>query len=118
MLPAESVASARMLPKGEHLRGGEWRGGSAWQRGESLILRVSPASMDRLLSEVRLVARGGRRRRAGFSSPVRRSVPVRTFGDWNDPPPGFVEVDFGADSGTSSLGRLRPDTGPDRHRDR
>ena len=60
--------------------------------------------MDRLLSEVRLVARGGRRRRAGFSSAVRRSVPVRTFGDWNDPPPGFVEVDFVAHGGTSTAG--------------
>ena len=43
---------------------------------------------------VRLVARGGRRGRSGFSSAVRRTVPVRTFGGWNDPPPGFVEVDF------------------------
>jgi len=70
----------------------------------ALLLAVSPASMDRLLSEVRLVARGGRRRRAGFSSAVRRSVPVRTFGDWNDPPPGFVEVDFVAHGGTSAAG--------------
>jgi Integrase core domain len=31
-------------------------------------------------------------------------VPVRTFGDWNDPPPGFVEVDFVAHSGPSSSG--------------
>jgi hypothetical protein len=50
-----------------------------------LVLATSPATMDRLLREVRLAARGGRRRRAGFSSAVRRSVPVRTFGDWNDP---------------------------------
>ena len=70
----------------------------------ALLLAVSPASMDRLLSEVRLVARGGRRRRAGFSSAVRRPVPVRTFGDWNDPPPGFVEVDFVAHGGTSAAG--------------
>jgi hypothetical protein len=69
-----------------------------------LLLTVSPASIDRLLAEVRLVARGGRRRRAGFSSAVRRSVPVRTFGDWNDPLPGFVEVDFVAHSGTSASG--------------
>jgi hypothetical protein len=70
----------------------------------ALLVQISPASMDRLFSEVRLVARGGRRRRAGFSSAVRRSVPVRTFGDWNDPPPGFVEVDFVAHSGPSSSG--------------
>ncbi|MGX9576402.1 integrase catalytic domain-containing protein [Mesorhizobium sp. f-mel] len=54
--------------------------------------------------EVRIVARGGQRRRAGMSSAVRRSVPVRTFGDWNDPPPGFVEVDFVAQSGPFSSG--------------
>jgi len=70
----------------------------------TLLLAISPASMDRLLSEVRLIARGGRRRRAGFSSAVRRTVPVRTFGDWNDPPPGFVEVDFVAHCGTSAAG--------------
>ena len=68
------------------------------------LLTISPASIDRLLGEVRLAARGGRRRRAGFSSAVRRSVPVRTFDDWNDPPPGFVEVDFVAHSGTSTAG--------------
>ncbi|WP_292237426.1 hypothetical protein [Mesorhizobium sp.] len=39
-----------------------------------------------------------------MSSAVRRSVPVRTFGDWNGPPPGYVEVDFVAHSGTSSSG--------------
>jgi hypothetical protein len=67
-------------------------------------MSTSPATMDRLLADVRLAARGGRRRRAGFSSAVRRSVPVRTFGDWNDPPPGFVEVDFVAHGGTSTAG--------------
>ena len=68
------------------------------------LLTVSTATMDRLLSQVRVVARGGQRRRAGMSSAVRRSVPVRTFGDWNDPPPGYVEIDFVAHSGTSSSG--------------
>ena len=41
---------------------------------------------------------------AGLSSAVRRTVPVRTFGDWNDPPLGFVEVDFVAHSGTAAAG--------------
>lgn len=70
----------------------------------ALLRAVSPATMDRLLSEVRLIASGGRRRRAGSSSAVRRAVPVRTFGDWNDPPPGFVEVDFVAHGGASASG--------------
>jgi hypothetical protein len=39
-----------------------------------------------------------------ISSAVRRAVPVRMFGDWTDPPPGFVEVDFVAHAGTSAAG--------------
>jgi hypothetical protein len=70
----------------------------------ALVLRVSAATVDRHLSEVRIVARGGTRRRAGFSSAVRREVPVRTFNDWHDPPPGFCEVDLVAHGGTSVAG--------------
>ena len=40
---------------------------------------------------------------------MRRSVPIRTFGDWNNPPPsfvevGFVEVDVVAHGGTTVAG--------------
>jgi hypothetical protein len=72
--------------------------------GRALLLNVSPATIDRLLSDVRMAAAGGRRRRAGSSSAVRRAVPVRTFADWKDPPPGFVEVDLVAHGGTSVSG--------------
>jgi len=70
----------------------------------ALVMKVSPATIDRLLSEVRIAAAGGRRRRAGSSSAIRRAVPVRTFADWKDPPPGFVEVDLVAHGGTSVSG--------------
>ncbi len=70
----------------------------------SQLLAVSSATIDRLLSEVRIIASGGRRRRAGSSSGVRRTVPIRTFADWHDPTPGFVEVDLVAHSGTSASG--------------
>jgi hypothetical protein len=53
---------------------------------------VSAATMDRLLAKARAVARGGQRRRAGFSSTVRRSMPVRTFADWQEPRAGFGDV--------------------------
>jgi hypothetical protein len=72
------------------------------------LLAISPATIDRLLSEMRIAAAQGRRRRAGFSSAVRRSVPVRTFTDWGDPPPGFVEADFVAHSGVSAAGAFAP----------
>lgn len=58
------------------------------------LLSVSPASIDRLLAGVRVVAGGGRRRPSGFGSAVRRSVPVGTFADWRGPAPGWVEADF------------------------
>jgi len=35
---------------------------------------------------------------------VRRSVPVRTFTDWDDPPPGFFEADLVAHGGPSARG--------------
>ena len=43
---------------------------------------------------------------AGARTPptIRRSVPVRTFSDWDDPPPGFVEADLVAHSGPRSDG--------------
>ena len=31
-------------------------------------------------------------------------MPVRTFADWNDPPPGFVEADLVAHSGPTAKG--------------
>jgi hypothetical protein len=68
------------------------------------LLAMSAATMDRALCAVRAQAGGGIRRRAAPSSAVRRSVPVRTFADWHDPPPGFVEADLVAHSGPTTRG--------------
>ena len=54
----------------------------------TLVLSVSPATIDRLLIETKIAVAGGKRRRVGFYSAVRREVPIRTFNDWNDPAPG------------------------------
>ena len=42
----------------------------------------------------RLHIDGQRKRRKGVGSAIRRSIPVRTFADWRDPPPGFFEIDM------------------------
>jgi hypothetical protein len=68
------------------------------------VLSVSAATIDRLLGDVKVAAAGGRRRRVGFYSAIRREVPIRTFNDWNDPPPGFCEIDMVAHGGTSVAG--------------
>ena len=70
----------------------------------TLVYSVSAATIDRLLGEVKVAAAGGRRRRAGFHSAIRREVPVHTFNDWKDPVPGFCEVDMVAHGGTSVAG--------------
>jgi hypothetical protein len=72
--------------------------------GRGLLLSVSAATIDRMLAGVKITAAGGRRRRVGFYSAIRREVPIRTFNDWRDPPPGFCEIDLVAHGGTSVAG--------------
>jgi hypothetical protein len=74
------------------------------QSDRDRVLVISAATIDRLLVDVKIAASGGRRRRAGFYSAIRREVPIRTFNDWNSPPPGFCEVDMVAHGGTSVAG--------------
>ena len=69
------------------------------------IAEVSAASIDRLLSKVRESAKGARRKR-GIASELRRSIPIRTFSDWKDPAPGYMEADLVAHSGGSMAGSL------------
>lgn len=59
------------------------------------LKQISAATIDRLLRDVREQAFSGQRRRAGgVGNAIRRAVPIRTFTDWNDPLPGYLEVDF------------------------
>jgi hypothetical protein len=60
----------------------------------SALLDVSAATIDRLLRPVREASGRGRRRRWGIGSAIKQSVPVRTFADWGDPPPGYCEADL------------------------
>jgi hypothetical protein len=69
-----------------------------------LVLAISAATIDRLLADTKIEAAGGKRRRVGFYSAIRREVPIRTFSDWADPPPGFCEIDMVAHGGTSVAG--------------
>lgn len=54
------------------------------------LLAMSAATMDRLLKPFREVAKQGRRRTT-INTALRKSIVVRTFSDWNDPPPGYFE---------------------------
>ena len=54
------------------------------------VLQVSAATIDRVLAAARLHIDGRRKRRKGVDAAIRRSIPVRTFADWRDPPPGLL----------------------------
>src|ERR1700733_5708336 len=66
------------------------------------LLNMSAATIDRLLREIRTVASSRRRRK--LPTTLRRSVPIRTFADWNDPVPGFMEIDLVSHSGEVAAG--------------
>ena len=69
------------------------------------LQRVSASTIDRVLAEPR--AGNGRRRTRRTNGPrIRGSVPVRTFADWKDPAPGFVEADLVAHSGDTMAGSM------------
>jgi hypothetical protein len=68
------------------------------------LLTVSPATVDRLLFSVRY-ERGGKG--IGTTQPgglLKHQIPIRTFTDWDDVRPGFIEADLVAHCGTSSGG--------------
>jgi len=58
------------------------------------LLGISPATIDRLLAEVRRVAREGGQNRASRSSLLKRQIPIRTFSEWEGAKPGFMEADL------------------------
>jgi hypothetical protein len=68
----------------------------------ALVLAASPATIDRLLAPVRTTA--SRRKKRRSATKPSKQVPVRTFADWNDPEPGFLEIDFVSHGGTSMQG--------------
>ena len=62
------------------------------------LLRVSPATMDRLRAKYR----SHHRRRRGFTKPgtlLKQRIPIRTWADWTEDRPGFCEIDLVDHSG-------------------
>jgi hypothetical protein len=55
------------------------------------LVAIGAATIDRALAKVRGQAGGRSRRRSAPSVGIRRSVPVRTFSDWHDPPPASLK---------------------------
>jgi hypothetical protein len=66
------------------------------------MLAMSAATIDRLLRVPKAAMGKKKPRRVGPE--IRRRVAVRTFADWNDPPPGSMEMDLVAHCGDVNRG--------------
>lgn len=71
---------------------------------EGQLMRMSASTIDRLLRPYRR-----RERRRGFSttrpgSLLKREIPIRTFADWDEAAPGFLEVDLVSHCGETTEG--------------
>lgn len=70
----------------------------------SKLLKISPATVDRILAKSRDSKhnRGLSTTRSGYL--LKRNIPIRTFFDWKETEPGFIEADLVAHCGTSVQG--------------
>jgi hypothetical protein len=69
-----------------------------------ILLSISAATADRLLARIR---QGNRPHGLSTTKPgtlLKQSIPVRTFSQWDDAKPGFVEVDLVAHCGETTAG--------------
>ena len=68
------------------------------------LVAVSAATIDRMLTPVRKGA--GIRRRRRLAKKLTKEIPIKTFADWKDPLPGFLEMDFVVHGGGSMAGEF------------
>jgi hypothetical protein len=71
-----------------------------------LLLRIAPATIDRRLAGDRamLVRRGRSHTKPGTL--LKDSIPMRTWAEWDDARPGFVEIDLVGHDGGNSRGEF------------
>jgi len=72
---------------------------------KELLLHISRSSIDRCLAH----ARFNKPRGLSTTKPgtlLKKNIPVRTFADWNEDQPGFMEVDLVAHCGESAAGQF------------
>ena len=66
------------------------------------LLVVSAATIDRLLASVR--SNTSQRRKRRTSTKPSKAIPIRTFADYGDALPGYLEIDFVSHGGSSMQG--------------
>jgi len=68
------------------------------------LVRMSPATMDRRLAPERAAMRLRGRSHTKPGSLLKDAIPIRTWADWDDAVPGFVEIDLVGHEGGNAVG--------------
>src|SRR5262249_11174185 len=68
------------------------------------LLRISAATIDRLLAPERDKLSFGSKSRTKPGTLLKSQIPIRTFSDWDESRPGFVEIDLVAHDGGLATG--------------
>lgn len=74
-------------------------------QAKELLLKISSASIDRCLRPVRLQSRHGLSTTKPGSL-LKSLIPVRTFTEWDEERPGFLEIDLVAHCGNTTEGQF------------
>jgi transposase InsO family protein len=72
----------------------------------ALLEKMSPATIDRRLAPVRRLIVGKGRSHTKPGTLLKSQIPIRTWSEWDDSRPGFVEVDLVAHEGGNPLGEF------------
>jgi hypothetical protein len=70
------------------------------------LYRISPASIDRLLAKERKKQKIKGRGNTKPGTLLKSQIPIRTFSDWNEHKPGFVEIDLVGHDGGDNHGEF------------
>lgn len=102
---ANQICSKRLVPFIPELLSALERFGhiSLPETVRAKLLSISPATVDRLLETVRKEGQKGLCTTTAGTL-LKRQIKVRTFADWNDVIPGFLEGDLVAHCGTTTHG--------------
>ena len=68
------------------------------------MLKISSATTDRLLAEEKKTLSPGSRSHTKPGTLLKSQIPIRTFNEWDDARPGFVEIDLVAHDGGDANG--------------
>ncbi len=71
------------------------------------LLKISSATIDRLLAEEKkTLSAAGSRSHTKPGTLLKSQIPIRTFSEWDDARPGFVEIDLVAHDGGDASGEF------------